>query len=180
MEEDGERWFHTGDVGQWNPDGTLTIIGRVKDIFKLDTGEYIAPERLETIYCQCKYLSNIFVYGDSHKSAVVGIAVPDPIAAKQWADQNGVKYSKVADPNTPIEICQSAEFNKLVVQDLLAIANAAKLNRYEQVPVVFLSGTYWTPETGMVTDAMKNKRDPIYDAFKSEIETLYKNLGDSL
>jgi long-chain acyl-CoA synthetase len=42
VEEDGERWFHTGDVGQWNPDGTLSIVGRVKDIFKLDGGEYIA------------------------------------------------------------------------------------------------------------------------------------------
>ena len=42
VEEDGERWFHTGDVGQWNADGTLSIIGRVKDIFKLDGGEYIS------------------------------------------------------------------------------------------------------------------------------------------
>jgi long-chain acyl-CoA synthetase len=41
-EVDGERWFHTGDAAQLNPDGTFSIIGRVKDIFKLDGGEYIA------------------------------------------------------------------------------------------------------------------------------------------
>ena len=46
VEEDGERWFHTGDVGRWNPDGTFSIVGRVKDIFKLDGGEYVAYEFL--------------------------------------------------------------------------------------------------------------------------------------
>merc|ERR1712137_1012958 len=168
----------TDEVGQWNPDGTLSIVGRVKDIFKLDGGEYIAPERLETIYCQCKYLSNVFVYGDSNKSNVVGVVIPDAIAAKQWADQNGVKYSNdVEIPNTPPEICQSKEFNKVIVEDLKSIAESAKLNRYEQLPAVHVDGTYWSPDTGLVTDAMKNKRDPLYDHYKDEIAKLYKGLG---
>merc|ERR1712137_847732 len=178
VEEDGERWFHTGDVGQWNPDGTLSIVGRVKDIFKLDGGEYIAPERLETIYCQCKYLSNIFVYGDSNKSNVVGVVVPDVVAAKQWADQNGVKYgNETQAPNVPKEICESEEFNKLIVDDLKSIAEAAKLNRYEQVPAVYVTGTYWTPDTGLVTDAMKNKRAPLYTEYEEQIKALYTKLG---
>ena len=50
VEEDGERWFHTGDVGRWNPDGTFSIVGRVKDIFKLDGGEYVAYEFLIFIW----------------------------------------------------------------------------------------------------------------------------------
>merc|ERR1712137_1051412 len=130
-------------------------VGRVKDIFKLDGGEYIAPERLETIYCQCKYLSNVFVYGDSNKSNVVGVEIP----------------------NTPPEICQSKEFNKVIVEDLKSIAESAKLNRYEQLPAVHVDGTYWSPDTGLVTDAMKNKRDPLYDHYKDEIAKLYKGLG---
>ena len=59
---------------------------------------------METVYCQSKYLSNIFVYGDSNKSSVVAVAVPDAVAAKQWADKNGVNYSNVDEPNTPKEI----------------------------------------------------------------------------
>jgi len=178
VEEDGERWFHTGDVGQWNADGTLSIVGRVKDIFKLDSGEYIAPERLETIYCQCKYLSNIFVHGDSDKSNIVAIAIPDVIAAKQWADENGVKYGNDTEaPNVPAEICASPEFNKLIVDDLKAIAESAKLNRYEQVPVVHIDGTYWDPNSGLVTDAMKNKRDPLAARYQKELKALYAKLG---
>lgn len=41
-DEDGVRWFHTGDVGQWHPDGVLEIIDRKKDIVKLQMGEYVS------------------------------------------------------------------------------------------------------------------------------------------
>merc|ERR1712173_91664 len=110
-EEDGERWFHTGDVGQWNKDGTLSIVGRVKDIFKLDTGEYIAPERLETIYCQCKFLSNIFVYGDSNKSNVVAVAVPDAIAANPTTSRRPSRTICSALPTRPSSTATNKSLN---------------------------------------------------------------------
>lgn len=49
--EDG--WLKTGDIGQWNADGTLSIIDRKKNLVKLAGGEYIAIERLESIYKSC-------------------------------------------------------------------------------------------------------------------------------
>ena len=137
----------------------------------------IRPERLETVYCQSKYLANIFVYGDSNKSNVVAIAIPDAPTAKQWADQNGVKYTSVAEPNTPKEICANEEFTKLIREDLQKIAEAAKFNRYEYLPAIILDGTYWTPDTGLVTDAMKNKRDPLFARYEKKIQAMYTKLG---
>lgn len=56
-----------GDVGQWNPNGTLKIIDRKKHIFKLSQGEYIVPEKIENAYIKSPYVEQVFVHGESLK-----------------------------------------------------------------------------------------------------------------
>src|ERR1700722_14144406 len=70
-------WLHTGDVGEWTSNGTLRIIDRSKHIFKLNQGEYIAPERLEDVYMRSRLIGQVFVDGISTESTVVAIVVPD-------------------------------------------------------------------------------------------------------
>ncbi|KAF8553880.1 long-chain-fatty-acid-CoA-ligase, partial [Imleria badia] len=52
-----DGWFRTGDVGQWNSDGTLSLIDRIKNLVKLQGGEYVALERLEATYKSCNLVS---------------------------------------------------------------------------------------------------------------------------
>jgi long-subunit acyl-CoA synthetase (AMP-forming) len=107
-------WFYTGDIGRWNPDGTLSIIDRKKNIFKLSHGEYIAyailarvdvpldeeltrwrmvnrVEKLEGAFTKSKFVSQIWVYGDSNKAHLVAVVYPDPDALVPWAESQGFK-----------------------------------------------------------------------------------------
>ena len=64
---DKDGWHHTGDIGQWLPNGTLKVIDRKKHIFKLSQGEYIVPEKIENAYIRSQYVEQVFVHGESLK-----------------------------------------------------------------------------------------------------------------
>ena len=65
LDEDG--WLHLGDIGTiiLEKGNAIKIVDRIKNIFKLQQGEYISPEKIENIYSGCKYIEQIFIYGDS-------------------------------------------------------------------------------------------------------------------
>ena len=68
-------WFCSGDVGVIYPNGTLRIIDRAKNIFKLSQGEYIAPEKLENIFVKSPLIAQIMVYVESIKNCIVALIV---------------------------------------------------------------------------------------------------------
>merc|ERR1711935_515583 len=70
-------WMHSGDIAQIDSFGKVTIIDRVKNIFKLSQGEYIAPEKLENIYTTSPYVSQIYVHGESTEAWLMAVIVPD-------------------------------------------------------------------------------------------------------
>ncbi|GBM56418.1 Long-chain-fatty-acid--CoA ligase 5 [Araneus ventricosus] len=73
---DDEGWFHSGDIGMWLPNGTLKLIDRKKNIMKLSQGEYVALDRIESVYSASSYVSQIYVHGDSLKSFLVAVVIP--------------------------------------------------------------------------------------------------------
>lgn len=91
---DAEGWFMTGDVAMVYPNGSVRIIDRSKNIFKLSQGEYIAPEKVEGVYVLSQFIAQNLIYGDSLRSCTVGIVVPDFDNAKKWATANGKLFFK--------------------------------------------------------------------------------------
>lgn len=167
---DAEGWFHTGDVAEMQDDGTFKIIDRKKNLVKLDHGEYVALEKIEAIYANSKFISpnGICAYGDSERSHVVAIILPEVMNAKNWATQNNINEEIPA-------LCKNPKFIKAVKESLDAEAKKGNLKSIELVHAFALVDDEWTPENDMLTAAMKLKRNSIKERYISIIEELYGN-----
>ncbi|XP_072095634.1 long-chain-fatty-acid--CoA ligase 5 [Mobula birostris] len=165
---DAEGWLHTGDIGKWLPNGTLKIIDRKKNIFKLAQGEYIAPEKIENVYIQSSFVAHVFVAGDSLQSYLVGIVVPDPEVLPEFAASKGFKGSYK-------ELCQIPEIKKAILDDLVKLGKQAGLKSFEQVKDLYLHTEMFTIENGLLTPTLKAKRSELSKFFKKQIDHLYGN-----
>jgi long-chain acyl-CoA synthetase len=171
-------WFYTGDIGRWNPDGTLSIIDRKKNIFKLSQGEYIAVEKLEGIYIKSRFVSQIWVYGDSTKAHLVAVVFPDSDSLIPWAREQGIGLSGNVHTDFKM-LCMEPRAAKAVVQDLRQVAKASKLRGFEIVECVHLTAEEFTPSNNLVTPTFKLKRPQLKMHFHVEIEGMYDSISST-
>ncbi|KAM1059605.1 hypothetical protein TB1_023653 [Malus domestica] len=167
VDEKGMRWFYTGDIGMFHPDGCLEIIDRKKDIVKLQHGEYISLGKVEAALASSNYVDNIMAYADPSHNYCVALIVPACQALEKWAQEAGVQYNDFP------ELCEKAETVSQVQQSLSKVAKASKLDKFELPAKIRLLPEPWTPESGLVTAAMKIKREQIKAKFKNELNKLY-------
>ncbi|KAI4364118.1 hypothetical protein MLD38_020251 [Melastoma candidum] len=167
VDESGMRWFYTGDIGQFHPDGCLEIIDRKKDIVKLQHGEYISLGKVEAALVCSNYVDNIMVYADPFHSFCVALIVPSQPDIEKWARENNVQYNDFA------QLCEKPEAIAEVQKSLSLAGKAAKLDKFEVPAKIKLLAEPWTPESGLVTAALKIKREPIKAKFKDDLQKLY-------
>jgi len=166
---DADGWFHSGDIGMWTPDGRLKIIDRKKNIFKLAQGEYVAPEKLENLNVQSKFIAQSFVYGDSLKTQLVSIVVPDPEVAKAWAKEQGAEKPME-------ELCKDPAFKKAILDDINELAHGAHLAGFEIVKAVYLEPALWEPGGEVLTPTFKLQRGKAKEKYQAQLDQLYVEL----
>ncbi|POM72370.1 Long-chain-fatty-acid-CoA ligase [Phytophthora palmivora] len=169
---DERGWFHTGDIGCWNADGTLSIVDRKKNIFKLAQGEYVAAEKIENAYNMCKYVAQLFVYGDSLQSCLVGVLVPDMEVAKSWAQEHGL----TGEDATKDKILENTQYQKDVREDMERVAKEAELRGFERVRNVHFHPKPFSADDDLVTPTFKLKRPQLKAYFQPQIDELYREL----
>jgi len=165
--ENGTRWFRTGDIGQMMADGTIKIVDRVKDLVKMQGGEYVSLGKVESLMKLHPAVENICVFGDSMRSAPVALVVPGEV----WLQKALVKLSK--DNMSRAEACLDPEVVAHVLNILTKHAVVQKLQKFEIPDGIFLVAEPWTPESGLITAAFKLKRKALENAFKDDLEELY-------
>lgn len=166
-----DGWLRTGDVGQWNPNGTLSVIDRIKNLVKLQSGEYIALERLETTYKSCNLVNNICVYGSPNARQPMAIIIPHEAQLRQFIqaqEPDGV------DPNASLhDLCENETVRSLVLNGCNAAGKKSGFKPLELLETVVLTPDEWTPESGLVTAAQKLQRKKILETFKAEVKKVY-------
>uniref|UniRef100_A0A8C2GBS1 Arachidonate--CoA ligase n=1 Tax=Cyprinus carpio TaxID=7962 RepID=A0A8C2GBS1_CYPCA len=167
---DADGWLHTGDIGKWLPNGTLKIIDRKKHIFKLAQGEYISPEKIESIYIRSEPVSQLYVHGDSLQSCLVGVIVPDLEVLPSWAQKKG--FVGCYD-----ELCGNKELKKAILDDMVRLGKASGLHSFEQVKDIHIHKEMFSIQNGLLTPTLKAKRPELKEYFKTEIEQLYSNIS---
>ncbi|XP_047149344.1 long chain acyl-CoA synthetase 9, chloroplastic isoform X2 [Vigna umbellata] len=167
VDERGMRWFYTGDIGRFHPDGCLEIIDRKKDIVKLQHGEYVSLGKVEAALIVSPFVDNIMVHADPFHSYCVALVVGSQFTLEEWASQQGISYVNFLD------LCAKEETVKEVHASLVKEGKKAHLEKFEIPSKIKLLSDPWTPESGLVTAALKLKREAIKKTFNEELTKLY-------
>ncbi|ETV75173.1 hypothetical protein, variant 1 [Aphanomyces astaci] len=163
-----DGWFSTGDIGAWNADGTLSIIDRKKNIFKLAQGEYVAAEKIENIYAKSPFVGQIFLYGDSYQSYLVAVVVPDPEVVQAWAAER-----KLPDGTNLAAMAARPDLKAAILASMAEVANDAKLNGFECVKDIHVHPDVFSVEHDLVTPTFKLKRPQLKAYFQRQIDAMY-------
>jgi long-chain acyl-CoA synthetase len=160
-----DGWFKTGDIGELDSDGFLSITDRKKDLIKTSGGKFIAPQPIENALKANVLVAQAAVIGDTRKYASVIISPHFPLL-EDWARANGVSF------NTRQELVATGKVRDLykgIVEDL-----NKKLAHFETIKKIVVVPDEFTVATGEITPTLKLKRRVIEAKYKQQIDELYQ------
>ena len=164
---DQEGWLTTGDAASIDPDGFITITGRVKEIIVLANGEKVPPSNMEAAILRDHLFDQVMVVGEG-RSALAVLAVVNPEQWQAFAQQLGV----------PEHLPESLQDARVKQQVLLRVAEKIKeFPGYAKVHRVLLLAEPWSIENGLMTPTLKLKRARVLSHYENEITQLYEGHG---
>ncbi|WP_298130703.1 long-chain fatty acid--CoA ligase [Micropruina sp.] len=165
-----DGWFHTGDLGELDAEGNLTLTDRKKDLMKTSGGKYVAPQKVEgALVAAIPFVSQAVVVGDGRKY-ISALLTLDADNVKRWAAVNGMADADYA------EIVASDKVHQ-AVQEFVDRANES-LERWETVKKFVILPQEFSVDEGEVTPSMKVRRSAIAKRFSDEIDSMYEREPD--
>ena len=161
---DDEGWLHTGDIGQLDEDGYLSIVDRKKELIITAGGKNISPANIEAMLKSLPLIGQACVIGDD-RPYLSALLVLDPDTAPGWAAANGISDTSLAAlAQDPVVL---AEINRGVAEVI------QHFSRAEQIKKWTVLGDEWVPDSPQLTATMKLKRRGVHAVYSDQIESLY-------
>jgi long-chain acyl-CoA synthetase len=153
--------LRSGDLGYLDSDGYLFITGRIKELYKLENGKYIAPAPLEEELKRSPFISNVMLHG-ANKPYNVALVAVDRAAVQKWADEQGL---------TVHDLARNDHVAELIHRELEA--RSASFKAFERPKKFVITADDFTLENGMLTPTLKLKRRKVLERYGADLERLY-------
>ncbi|MEX0986296.1 MAG: long-chain fatty acid--CoA ligase [Bacteroidales bacterium] len=162
LEKNG--FFHTGDIGEIVDGRWLKITDRKKEIFKLSSGKYIAPQAIENKFKESFFIEQLMVIGENQKFASA-IILPGLSALKNWAEEQGMTFTDH----------QEMISDKRVIDQIQREVNSLnnQLGQVERIKRFKLVADEWSPQTGVMSPTMKLKRKVLEEKYATIIREIF-------
>ena len=157
-------WFHTGDVGEIDADGFLTITDRKKDLIVTSSGKNVAPQPIENRLKLIPYVENAMVVGD-HRHFISALIVPDHEAIAGYARAHRIQFG------SPSELLHRREIYDLVMNEIEQ--RTQDLAPFEKIKKIVFLEQEFSIDSGDLTPTMKVRRSAIEKKYESTINQLY-------
>ena len=165
---DADGWFHTGDIGEIDEEGFLTITDRKKNILVLSNGKNVAPQPIENQLKQSPYISEIMLLGDQ-RSTVSALIVPSFDEIKEYAKEQQLETGDMA------ALLQTQEIQRLIRGEINQYSS--DLADFERVRRFTLMAEEFSEKSGEMTPTLKLKRSVVMENHKAAIDQMYGDDG---
>ena len=166
QEEMKDGYFHTGDIGILDEEGFLKITDRKKEMFKTSGGKYVAPQMIENIMKQSRFIEQIMVIGEGEKMPAALIQ-PSFEFIKEWASRKKLDIGK-----TDLEISTNAEVIKRISQEVEKFNS--QFGKWEQVKRFELTPDVWSIDNNQLTPTLKLRRKIIIQMYQKLYDKIYR------
>src|SRR5579863_2156374 len=163
-----DGWFKTGDIGQIDADGFLSVTDRKKDLIKTSGGKFVAQQPLENSLKHNPLVAEAAIVGEKRKFCAV-LLVPYFPLLEDWARTNQVSFSSRED------LVANARVRELY-DGIVAEVNR-NLAQFEKLKKALLVVEEFTVENAMLTASMKLRRRAVLERYRGKIDELYEEEG---
>jgi long-chain acyl-CoA synthetase len=153
--------LRTGDLGYLDEDGYLFVTGRVKELYKLNNGRYVAPAPLEEKLKLSPYVSNCMIYGAGQPYNVALIVADLPALQAYFG----------GELTTPQQLLSDRRTRRLYEDEILK--HSKDFRTFELVRNFWIETEPFTRENGMLTPTFKLKRENVRRRYEARLLTLY-------